>query len=161
MSENGKQEIDRLEHIISTKEELVECDGRTIKVIKWNLKQTLKLSVALGQLVARVVKQLPIPEQKKGEKPDGTQIIAQLMSADLAEIADSQYDSILLIISETVVRGNFETSDEARAWTEDAGAEALEVLTVIARQNIRPLVKAIGNAVADVKRIVAARKGSR
>ncbi len=159
MSENGKQhkeEVDRLERIVSTKEELVEVEGRTLKVTKWNLKQSLRMSVHLGKLVRNVIKEIPTPK-KEGDSAD---FVASLLKADLADIVESQYDNIVLIMSETLVRGNFDTLGDARKWVEDCGSEGLEIITIIARQNIRPLVKAISGAVADARKIAEARRAS-
>ena len=163
MSENGttqkqeKNEIDRLERIITTKEQLVDVEGMSIRVIKWNLKQSMKLSVVLGQLVRSVIMKMPELDLKS----DPAELVANILKADLSGIVDSQYDNLVLLISETVVRENFDGITAARKWTEELGVEGLEILSVIARQNIRPLVRVIGNVAADARKIAEARRASR
>ena len=140
--------MDRLEAIVTSKEEIVEVDGVSIRVMKWNLTQALRLSTTLGKMIREIFSELPMDKIKE---QDTTEFFARLLSADLADLAEGQHDNILTLISETVVRGNFDTLDQARKWTESIGVEALEILAVIARQNVRPLVRAIKNVLASVR----------
>lgn len=154
----GAATLDRLEAIVTSKEEIVEVEDRSIRVIKWNLTQSLRLSTTLGKMIRDVFAGLPIEAIKDKDTSD---FFARLLNADIASLAEGQHDNILTLISETVVRGNFDTLDEARKWTEDIGVEALEILAVIARQNIRPLVRAIKNVLASVRSASAGPRASR
>ena len=161
MGDSGKTgvaAVDRLEAIVASKEEVLEVDGRSIRVIKWNLTQSLRLSTTLGRMVREVFVGLPIDATNDSDTAD---FFARLLNADLASLAEGQHDNILTLISETVVRGNFDTLDEARKWTEDIGVEALEIMAVIARQNIRPLVRAIKSVLASVRSASVAPRASR
>ncbi len=165
--ENGKTEaaedvaVDRLEAIVVKKEEVLEIDGKKIRVLKWNLKQSLRLSSQLGLLVREVV--LSIPDAPKSGADLGSKMAA-LLKADISSVIDAQYDKIETLITETVVRGNFDDLETARAWVAELGAgEALEIISVLARQNIRPLVNAVTRLARDVGALAKAegRKGSR
>lgn len=165
--ENGKPAavedvaVDRLEAIVVKKEEVLEIDGRKIRVLKWNLKQSLKLSSQLGLLVREVV--LSIPDAPESGADLGSKMAA-LLKTDISGVIDAQYEKIETLITETVVRGNFEDLETARAWVAELGAgEALEIITVLARQNIRPLVNAVARLARDVGALANAegRKGSR
>ena len=164
--ENGKTEaatdvtVDRLEAIIVKKEEVLEVDGKKIRVLKWNLKQSLKLSAQLGQLIREVVR--AIPDAPAGGGDLGSKV-ATLLKTDLSAVIDAQYERIETLITETVARGNFEDVEAARAWVAELGAgEALEIVSIIARQNIRPLVNALSRLAKDVGVIArgGAQKGS-
>jgi len=147
--------LDRLEQIVTSKEEVIEVDDKSIRVIKWNLEQSLRLSVTLGMMIKDLFSGVATADGS------GADFFARLMSTDLAELIAGQRDNILRIISETIVRGNaFESIDETRKWVDEAGAESLEILAVIARQNIRPLVRAIKSVVAVVRSASGGRKVS-
>jgi hypothetical protein len=64
----------------------------------------------------------------------------------------AHYDSIVAVLAETVLRENFKTLEEARGWVEELGLdEALALFMVIAKQNLRPLVAAIGRVRESAK----------
>ena len=135
-------------------------NGKKIRVLKWNLKQSLKLSAKLGQMIREVVR--AIPDAPAGGGDLGSKV-ASLLKTDISGVIDAQYERIETLITETVDRGNFEDMEAARAWVAELGAgEALEIVSIIARQNIRPLVNALSKLATDVGAIArgGGRKGS-
>ena len=156
MGDSGKSgvaTVDRLEKIVSSKEEILEVAGRSIRVIKWNLTQALRLSTTLAKMVREVMAGLPLGEAKENESAD---FFARLLSTNLEDLAEGQHDNIVKVLSETVVRENFDSLDEARKWIEEIGVDAFEILGVIGKQNIRPLVRAVKNVLASVRSASAA-----
>ena len=57
-----------------------------------------------------------------------------------------------------VITHYLDSLDEARKWVEEIGVDSFEILGVIGKQNIRPLVRAIKNVIASVRSASAARK---
>lgn len=147
---------DRLEQLVVAKEVTIEIEGRSLRIIKWNLKQTLRLSVVLGKIVRDIAISIPSKQISDAGKEDRSvgEMLSAVLAADLPEIAESQHDSIVQLVAETIVRGNFGTLAEAREYVEGLGAEVFEIIGVIGRQNIRPLVKAVAAVLGDVASLV-------
>ena len=166
MAENGKAKVqgeeDRLAQCVILKEIEVEIDGRTIRVIKWGLRQSLRLSARLVRIAGDAIRKLDLPIPEKGKPvPDVKLKLASLLQTDFATLMDAHIDDVVAILTETVQKGNFETMQEASAWVEELGAgDALQIFVAIAKQNIRPLVKAVVEVAKSVGVDIAARKAS-
>ena len=151
MSENGKPkpEKDKLAEVVQKKQVELEIDGRKIIVKKWGLLQSLTLSAKLAKVVGDVIKQLPVvKEDVKGEKKEKKSLefkVASLLQIDIADVLERNFEDIVLILAKTIAKENFQDVDEAQVWIKelDAGG-AVEIFAVIAKQNIRPLLKAVG-----------------
>jgi len=137
----GKPKPDRLAVALEKKIVEQELAGMQLQIFKWNLKTSLLLSGKLGTIITKVIGNLRGPDPMNA-----------LLQSDISELLLEHYDSIVEVLAETVLRGNFETLEEAKAWVEELGLdEALALFLVIAKQNLRPLVAAIGRARESAK----------
>lgn len=148
-----KAKPDRLAEAISKKIEELTVDDRELLIRKWNLHTSLELMGTLGDILKKVVGGI-------GPEMD----IASFFQGDIGELLAQHEGSIVKVLAGSVFPGNFDSLEEAKAWIEDLGAgDALKIFAVIARQNIRPLVEAVGEVAKELREkvgAVAAQKGS-
>ncbi len=137
---------DRLAEAIAKKVEEMTIDERELKVRKWNLHTSLELMGTLGDILKQMVAGI-------GPQMD----IASLLQGDIGELLAKHEGSIVKILAATLLVGNFGSLEEAEEWVRDLGAgDALKIFAVIARQNIRPLVEAVGEVASELRGKISA-----
>lgn len=149
-----KTEPDRLAEAIAKKIEELTVDERELHIHKWNLHTSLELMGTLGDILKQMVAGI-------GPQMD----IASFFQGDIGELLIKHEENIVKILAGTLVVGNFESIKEAGAWIRDLGAgDVLRIFVVIAKQNIRPLVEAVGEIASELRgkiSAVAVQKASR
>ncbi len=141
-----KDKPDQLAEAVVKKIEAVTIDERELKVRKWNLHTSLELMGTLGDILKEMVASI-------GPQMD----ISSLLQGDIGELLAAHEGSIVKILASTLLVGNFESLEDAEAWVKDLGAgDALRLFAVIAKQNIRPLVEAVGEVAKELRAKVSA-----
>lgn len=122
---------DPLAEAVRAKEKTCTISRKKLLIRKW----TLRLSLKLGSKVANVAKQIA---------PTGE--LTDLMLVDFDDVVANHTDDFIEILLTSVMLGetNFEDEASAEEWIEDLdAADALELFTVIAELNLRPLLQKV------------------
>lgn len=136
----SEKQPDRLAEAVAKKVETIMVDGRTLRVRQWNLHTSLTLMGTLGDILKQMVASV-------GPKMD----VASLLQRDVGQLLLEHEASIVKILVGSITPSNFKDLQEAEAWVNDLGVgDALRLFSIIARQNIRPLVKAVGEIAKEV-----------
>jgi hypothetical protein len=140
---------DRLGEATRSKERTLTINDKEIRVRKWSLE----LSFTLTGIVVDIVKAL-------GKQIVDSDNIVAMMQSDIGPMLVDQYPRVKRVLVETLLRTNpFPSKEELDAWIEELALdEAIDILSVIAEQNMRPLARALGK-VAGALGIVKALSG--
>ena len=134
------QEPDRLAKAVSSKVQEMSIEDRKLFVKKWNLHTSLTLMGTLGSILKEVLSGV-------GPKVD----VASLLQQDIGELLLKHEESIVKILASSILPGNFPNLEDAETWVRELGAsDVLKLFAIIAKQNIRPLVKAVGEIAKEV-----------
>jgi len=145
-SRETPKEPDRLAKAVVKKVESVTVDDRELSVRKWNLHTSLKLMGTLGDILKDMVSSV-------GPKMD----IASLLQRDIGELLGEHEANIVKVLACSIAPGNFKDLQETQKWIAELGAaDALRLFAIIAKQNIRPLVAAVGEIAKEVSVVVKA-----
>ncbi len=120
----------------------VEVAGKTVKLKKWALRQSIKFSSEIIELV----KKLP------AGKITDIEAIKKLDMKDLAE--QGGLDTLVDMLSACVIRGgSFASEEAAKEWVEDLSLdEALILLAETLKMNFGPLKKGLETLARSVAR---------
>lgn len=131
---------DRLAEVIVKKIESVTIEDRKLEIRKWNLHTSLEQMGRLGDILKELVSSV-------GPKMD----IGSLLQRDIGALLLDHEENIIKILVGSIVPGNFKDAEEAKTWITELGVgEVLQLFAIIAKQNIRPLVKAVGEIAKEV-----------
>ena len=131
---------DRLVKAIVKKVDEVTVEDRKLHIRKWNLHTSLELMGTLGDILKEVLSGV-------GPKVD----VASLLQQDIGQLLASHEGSIVKILVGSILPGNFTEIADAEEWVKELGAgDALRLFAIIAKQNIRPLVRAVGEIAKEV-----------
>ena len=136
----------------------LSIDDQKLRVRKWDLHTSLVCGDDLGEVLKQFIGSLTT-------KTD----IRMLLDQDVFSVLRSHEEVIVKILIETLHPekhpDNFKSRQEAEDWIRELGAaEVVTIFGAIAKQNIRPLVKAVGDQAGGVDGILAhirGQKGSR
>ena len=148
-----QKEPDRLAKHAVDKVINLDIDGKKLRVRKWDLHTSLVCGDDFGE----VLKQFIVSITSKTD-------IKMLLDQDVFSVLRSHEEVIVKILIETLHpekhQDNFKTREEAEDWIREQGAaEVVVIFGAIAKQNIRPLVKAVGDQAGGVDGILAHIKG--
>jgi hypothetical protein len=135
-----QKEPDRLAKAINKRVTCVTVEDRELRVRKWNLHTSLELMSTLGDILKKVIASV-------GPKLD----IGSFLQQDIGKLMLEHEDNMLKILAGSIAPGNFEDVKRAKEWISELGAgDALRLFAIIAKQNIRPLVEAVGEIAKEV-----------
>lgn len=135
-----QKEPDRLAKAISKKVTCVTLEDRELKVKRWNLHTSLELMSTLGDILKKLIASV-------GPKMD----ISSFLQQDISKLMLEHEDNMVKILAGSITPGNFKDLQQAKEWVAELGAaDAMRLFAIIAKQNIRPLVKAVGEIAKEV-----------
>lgn len=135
-----KEKPDRLAEAIAKKVETLTVDDRELHIRKWDFHTSLELMSKLGDVLKLALGGI-------GPSMD----IGSILQQEIGQLLLPHEDKIVEVLAGSILNGNFENLEQAEAWVRGLGAdEVLRIFSVIAKQNIRPLVKAVGEIAKEV-----------
>lgn len=142
-----KESKDRLEEAVAKKVETHTIDGVSIQIHKWTLKQGLKHSARLFGVIMKATTSLGSFDKMLQED------LADLLSAN-----EKGLDLVIFVCADTLATHSGKDVEHFKKWIEELAPEHfLELLQIIVRMNVRPLVskfseiKAQGGLIALTK----------